>query len=287
MLRSFQAPSDLRFVWSPVLRFVWVGLFVALSQPLAAPSALSQPASTPHAHTAIDQAQARPLLDALDHGVTSVEMDVYLVDGRLLVDESAPDPEAATLQAVYLEPLRAHLSAHGGRVYEDDVPLQLLLDIQTEAEATYTALSQVLRQYADFLTIFTYEGEAVGAATIILTGNRPRTALEREIVRYAAYDGRLDDLTDPASTSFMPLISDDWTRICDWQGDGPLSALQSDRLRRVVERVHSQGRKLRLWGLPDNVLVWDTLIAHGVDYVHTQNLSGFRHYTQNAASNTD
>ena len=62
------------------------------------------PLARAHAHN--DYEHERPLLDALSHGFTSVEADIYLVGGELLV---AHDPEdvvpGRTLQNLYLDPL--------------------------------------------------------------------------------------------------------------------------------------------------------------------------------------
>jgi len=63
------------------------------------------PLARAHAHN--DYLHPRPLLDALDHGFTSVEADVWIVNGALLVAHDQRDvmPER-TLRALYLEPLR-------------------------------------------------------------------------------------------------------------------------------------------------------------------------------------
>src|SRR5687768_12660763 len=58
-----------------------------------------------HAHN--DYEHTRPLFDALSHGFTSVEADIYLVDGKLLVAHDREDLKAErTLAALYLDPLR-------------------------------------------------------------------------------------------------------------------------------------------------------------------------------------
>ena len=59
-----------------------------------------------HAHAHNDYEHPRPLLDALDHGFTSVEADVFLVDGQLLVAHDPADLDPArTLESLYLDPL--------------------------------------------------------------------------------------------------------------------------------------------------------------------------------------
>src|SRR5436853_7424002 len=107
----------------------------------------------PQAHAHNDYEHARPLLDALDHGFCSVEADIWLVGGDLLVGHDRKDLKPGrTLEALYLEPLRERVKANGGRVYRGGPAFCLLIDVKTEAEATYVALDKVLARYADILT---------------------------------------------------------------------------------------------------------------------------------------
>src|SRR5256885_4523438 len=57
-----------------------------------------------HAHAHNDYEHPRPLLDALDCGFLSVEADVFLVNGQLLVahDREKTSPQR-TLQSLYLD----------------------------------------------------------------------------------------------------------------------------------------------------------------------------------------
>src|SRR3954469_3522630 len=72
----------------------------------------------PNAHAHNDYEHARPLLDALDHGFTSVEADVYTIRGVLLVghDREALTPER-TLEKLYLVPLAERVQENHGHVY--------------------------------------------------------------------------------------------------------------------------------------------------------------------------
>ena len=95
------------------------------------------PKPLPRAHAHNDYEHDRPLFDALDHGFTSVEADIHLVDGELFVahdsDEIKPD---RTLRSLYLEPLNGRISQNGGRVYPNGPQFTLFIDIKTEAVAT-------------------------------------------------------------------------------------------------------------------------------------------------------
>src|SRR5438132_815946 len=82
-----------------------------------------------HAHN--DYEHKRPLQDALDHGFCSVEADVFLVDGAMLVGHDQKDlrPER-TLEKLYLTPLRERVRANSGRVYRNGPTVYLLIDVK-------------------------------------------------------------------------------------------------------------------------------------------------------------
>src|SRR3954468_10159458 len=71
----------------------------------------------PNAHAHNDYLHSRPLFDALDHGFTSVEADVFPVNGELLVAHvhSAAKPER-TLDKLYLAPLAERIEHNHGSV---------------------------------------------------------------------------------------------------------------------------------------------------------------------------
>ena len=145
-----------------------------------------------HAHN--DYEHPRPLLDALDQGFCSVEADVWLVNGQLLVAHDLADvkPER-TLQALYLEPLRKRIRRNGGQVFPEAAPFTLMIDVKPAAEPTYAALRESLRSYADILTTFTPTNTLTNAVTIILSGNRATDVVAAEPLRHVAIDGRLSE----------------------------------------------------------------------------------------------
>src|SRR3954465_2658854 len=99
--------------------------------PLTTQLSAQAPLTRAHAHN--DYEHARPLFDALDRGFGSVEADIYLVDGALLVAHERDSVRAdRTLEALYLAPLRALIAARGGRVYPGRLPLSLLIDVKSD-----------------------------------------------------------------------------------------------------------------------------------------------------------
>ncbi len=247
-------------------------LFLLALSSFAAVAQVGSPLNRAHAHN--DYEHERPLLDALSHGFTSVEADVFLVDGKLLIahdrDDLKPD---RTLASLYLDPLKK-LSGGKKSIFPSGQTLTLLIDFKTEAEPTYGVLRTLLGNYRAMLTSFETNATKQNAVTIIISGNRPRETLLREEMRYAAFDGRLADLGKSLPLSFMPLVSDNWNSHFTWKGEGELPPEQKEKLKSIISRVHSENRRLRFWATPDNEAAWRILNNYGVDLINTDNLPG-------------
>jgi hypothetical protein len=100
-----------------------------------------------HAHN--DYLHPHPLFDALDNGFYSVEADIFIVDGKLLVahELNKTKPEA-TLQALYLDPLRERVKKNGGRVYANGPEFTLLIELKQDWQVAYPALRSVLTKHS-------------------------------------------------------------------------------------------------------------------------------------------
>ena len=262
-------------------------LFLVLTACSSAPSDLRvTPEEAPYtrslgrAHAHNDYEHARPLFDALDHGFNSVEADVYELSGELYV---AHDPSGIrlerTLRFLYLDPLRKHIQANGGKVYRDGTQLILLIDAKTLAEPTYAALRTTLADYQDVITVFG-PGTRVkrGPVLAVISGNRARETMAKERVRYAALDGRLSDLGSSIPAYLMPLISDNWDNTFSWQGDGDMPSAERQKLHNIVEQARARGQKVRFWETPDDPgaareAVWRELVTADVDLINTDDLA--------------
>lgn len=239
--------------------------------------AASEPAPLPLAHAHNDYLHARPLLDALGHGFGSVEADIHLVDGELLVAHGAKEVVAGrTLAKLYLDPLRERVGRNGGRVYRNGPALTLLVDVKTEARATYAVLHETLARYAAMLTTWRDGRATAGAITVIVSGNRAPDVVAAQPLRYAAIDGRPPDLEANPAASLVPLVSADWNRTFTWRWEGEMPAAERALLDSLVARAHAQGRRIRFWNTPDRPAVWRLLRGAQVDLINADDLAGLR-----------
>jgi len=245
------------------------------------PTGFAQVTPLPNAHAHNDYRHERPLLEALDHGFTSVEADILLIDDELFVGHDMPSGEhqLPTLQDAYLEPLQQRVNQYNGQVYPGyDGSFYLMIDIKTEAAPTYARLKEVLVAYQSMLSKTENGTYEPGAVTVFLSGNRPMEQVQQESNRLVSIDGRPDDLGQGYSAEFMPVISQHYRAIIDWDGKDPLSRKQRTALEKLTEQAHQEGKKVRLWATPENQLVWQTLLDAGVDLINTDQLDELQQF---------
>ncbi|MET7935825.1 phosphatidylinositol-specific phospholipase C/glycerophosphodiester phosphodiesterase family protein [Streptomyces sp. NPDC005322] len=276
-----------------------VTLGAALTGGAAAPAFAGSPATgkdrppLARAHAHNDYEHPHPLTDALSHGFGSVEADIWLVGGQLLVAHDATELDPTrTLESLYLDPLARRVKANSGRVFRGyDLSLQLLIDIKTPGEPTYLELAKRLRAYGPmFSAAYGGVGGRVrrGPVTAVVSGDRgARTPMETETVRHAFYDGRLEDLGSGVPASFTPLISADWTKTFSWLGAGPMPRAEREKLRRIVGSAHADRQKVRFWATPDvagpeRLALWRELLAADVDCLNTDDLAGLEDFLRGA-----
>ncbi|QNN52804.1 hypothetical protein [Nocardioides mesophilus] len=235
-----------------------------------------------HAHN--DYLHPHPLTDALAAGFDSVEADIWPVAGRLLVghtrDQTRP---GRTLTSLYLEPLRRRVSAAqaDGRTL---APVQLLLDVKGDPHQTLGLLDPLLAAYTEILTGYRGCVATPGPVSVVLSGNETPQPPARDQVRYYGYDvalGRFDDRH--LDEAVAPLASARWRTFFAWNGLGRMPGPQRARLDKLVAAVHAAGTRLRLYGAPqptapDAENLWAVLTEAGVDYINTDDLTGFARY---------
>jgi hypothetical protein len=236
-----------------------------------------------HAHN--DYEHKRPLLDALENGFCSVEADIFLRDGKLLVGHTSFTLSAKrTLEALYLDPLRERARRNGGRIYPKGPTVFLLIDVKSSAQATYAALAKVLARYDDILSVTKGKRFEAKAVTVVVSGNCDRKAIAAQEVRYAAIDGRPADLGSDAPAHLVPWVSARWGALFNWRGTGPMPREERAKLRDFVAKAHRNGRLVRFWGTAETQELWRELLDAEVDLINTDKLSELRQFLRERLS---
>ncbi len=229
-----------------------------------------------HAHAHNDYEHTHPLFDALSHGIASVEADIWLVDGQLLVAHDFKKVKAnRTLQSLYLDPLRARAKKFNGKIYPaTNFTFHLLIDFKSPPDVMYPVLRKVLSDYSDIITVFDHDKVEPKAVTVVLTGSRPREILLHEPIRQAGLDGVLNDLQAGKTNHTLLWISDDWKRYFKWRGVGAMPEDEKAKLMEIVAQTHQRKLLLRFWDAPESTNFWNELKSDGVDLLNADDLSG-------------
>lgn len=216
-----------------------------------------------HSHN--DYYRSRPLMDALEAGLCSVEADVFLVDGALLVGHDRSELRAdRTLSRLYLQPLADLARRHGGRVYPGWPEVTLLVDIKADGRRVFPVLLAELMKVE----------EAVGrrsprAFRVVVSGDRPVDLILRDSEMWMAVDGRPGDLGKGYATRQMPMISTSWWDTFRWLVPETMPEDKRVLFHQLVRDTHAEGKRIRFWALPDNEMAWGFAWDGGVDWINT------------------
>lgn len=215
----------------------------------------------PMAHAHNDYEHRRPLLDALEHGFRSVEADVFLVDGRLLVahDRKHLKPRRS-LRALYLEPLAA--CARKGLGHGE---FTLMIDIKADGTLATRALIGELEPYRWMIST-----TVPRSVKVVVSGAGDREVIARESFRLLSIDGRPGDLEKPRDRD-IAWVSDSWTSQFTWLGNGPFT--ERAKLKTMTTKAHERGYRLRFWATPEKPEVWRELLDARVDLIGTDRLA--------------
>ncbi len=222
------------------------------------------PRYTIHSHN--DYEQPTPFWTAYHAKAGSIEVDIWLEKGAILVGHDKEDLRSdRTIQSLYLDPLKKQVIQHKGLLAADSsYQLQLLVDLKTPATPTLDSLVSILKTYPELINNKRLQ--------IVLSGSIPPVADFGKYPDFILYDG-LPWETYPASiTHRVPLLSANLRKYTRWNGMGVLPASERMALEKVVADVHSQGKKLRFWNAPDFLNAWYELGKLGVDYMNTDHI---------------
>ena len=217
-----------------------------------------------HSHN--DYAQKRPFWGAYEAGADSIEADVFLVEGELLVAHSRRElKKENTLRRLYLEPLREVMRKNGGRARPDGRPLQLLVDLKNGKPALDRLVEMVEKEgYRDCFDI----AKNPSAARLTATGDHSEVADFLAYPDFVFFDVPPTRRLSDGQYRRVPLVSHYARAYTRWR-KGPMDEKDKERIRAAVKAAHDRGCRFRLWGFPDHKEAWELTLELGLDYINT------------------
>ena len=210
-----------------------------------------------HSHN--DYRQNIPFWKAFAAEVQSIEVDVFLHDGNLLVAHELNEVDKnRTLQRLYLEPLNEALAL----AQFDNKSLQLLIDIKSDAYKTLDVIVGVLEEYPMII-----ENESI---SILISGNRPNPFEYVNYPQFISFDYQsLEPVTDVAILDKIGMVSLSFANFSEWNGKGRLTAEDYKTVTDVIAKAHELKKPFRFWATPDSKSAWKAFAAMDVDFINT------------------
>jgi len=229
-----------------------------------------------HSHN--DYEKPAPLTAAWEARAASVEADVFLVDGRLLLAHTRHELNPArTLDSLYLRPLLRLFDQHKDKVSPDrKYALQLLIDVKDQAIPTLRKQEEVI---APMRTRFDRAINPL-AVQLVVSGNRPPVDTWVDYPPHLLFDGRPNEVYDAETLKHVGLISDTFRNYSRWNGEGELPDRDRETLKRIIKRVHGYGKPIRFWATPDTPAAWKQLAKLGVDFINTDKVKEYAEVVQ-------
>jgi alkaline phosphatase len=224
-----------------------------------------------HSHN--DYANNTPFYKAYNNGFNSIEADIFLVNGTLLVSHSDKYlyPER-TLKGMYLDPVAYELRRDTTR------RLNLLIDVKADYKKVLPALVKELKPLEAYLLS---PENPHGRLKILISGNRPLPANYKDYPNILWFD---DDLAYPhtqAEWDRVGQVSLNFEKWSKWKGQGAIPEADRKRLQKTVDSVHTNtGKLVRFWGAPDMPESWETQIGFDADIIGTDKIEQLAAYLQ-------
>jgi len=258
-------------------------LYLSLVLAFSLNVAVGQVPVVQHGHAHNDYMHTRPLMQALESGFTSIEIDVFLHKDDLIVSHTATGlDKKPDIEALYLKPIAKIIKDNGGHVYKGyDGPVIFMIDIKTSGDATYAKLKEILEKYKDILAVYHHDSIIKpGPIHILFSGNKPFEQVMKEETSYATIDADIKMLKESKYDDIITRYSDPWGIYFSWDGIGPMPDDEKEKLDDLVAKAHKKGKDIRFYGAPDKEAVWKTLLDAHVDWINTDKLAEYSHFYQ-------
>ena len=250
------------------------------------------------AHSHNDYEHDVPLFDALNHGFTKIEPDVFilykdpitekLIDDKLehfnkseqkniksyvVMVGHDPGDYKGTLYDLYIKPLEQLQPKE--RVIEGyNKPILYMIDMKTNYPGSIEFMNIYLSQFKNIFC--SYDSELFSQPVkVILSGYNRNDFLQEDLDylltvknRYLAIDGRVDNplLEQEKNSNIFPLISNSWNNRDD------------ETFHDNIKNTHMNGQIIRYWGTKDNKEAWNKMYTAGVDVISTDNHKGVQDF---------
>lgn len=214
-----------------------------------------------HSHN--DYCRTAPFYEAYSQKASSIEADVFYIDGELLVGHDLEDlrPDM-NFREMYVEPVVRMFHLNGGRAWKDtSAPLQLMVELKSDTEPELSAVIDLLSQYHDVFNPH--------AVRVVITGNVPSPNDFSKYPEFITFDGDFNTGYTTDQLRRIALFSTDFGAISKWNGKGNIPSGDLSHINALIDKAHGMGKPIRFWNAPESTDTYQAFLDLGIDYINT------------------
>lgn len=217
-------------------------------------------AQKPRIHVHNDYEQSIPFWSAISANADSLEADIFLQNNELYVaHEKSKIKKEKTLDNLYLKPLKAAIKS---KFVASKKPIQLLIDIKTDAYSTLNVLIKKLKNYPAIINN--------NNVNIVISGARPKAKDYSKYPFFILFDYQEEDFPQSSSIlSKIGLVSYSFKDFSVWNGKGKMVASEYEKLQHQITKVHKLKKTIRFWATPDSKSAWKALSDLKIGFINT------------------
>ena len=233
-----------------------------------------------HGHSHNDYTRNRPLLDALDNGFMSIEVDVFYRKGDIKVAHTSLGiRKKKNLKNLYLEPLRKRVKENGGKVYPNqDREFIMMIDLKDNGPEIMEELNRQLSEYKELFTCYENGEKNEGPVRVVLSGGPVPDLVMQYEPRYMSMDQHIERFDRKAEADVCPRASGKYSWFFSWNGKGAIPDTERQVLNKLVTQAHQYSKKVRFWATPEEEAIWKVHLDAGVDWINVDDLARFRKF---------
>ncbi|MCK7556316.1 alkaline phosphatase [Chitinophaga sedimenti] len=191
---------------------------------------------------------------------------MFLRGDQLLVAHTQKEiSPLRTIESLYIEPLLRELRLNGGKPYSNGDRLQFMIDLKNNGDTALKVLErklQPIRQYFD-------TERNPNAVRLVISGDMPDPARYGNYDPIFFFDGRPGVNYTPDQLKRIAFVSTPFSDFTKWNGLGRLVEAEKAKVKRFVDSVHTAGKPVRFWGVPDTRTAWLASMKLNIDFLNT------------------
>lgn len=239
-----------------IIGLLWFGLLAYASS--------AQTITDVNHHILSDDPTETIVYTALKKGIVSVKAEIRLINGELRC------PNYQKFEDLYLKPLYDRYQKLNGRIYQDYSGLfYLFIELNGVQNGTLKALNEKLLSYQEMIAGFDWSSQGK-PLKVVLIGAPDELATEilNQESSLISLEGDHRHVDQSFPNAKMPVVGLNYDN------------LDRENLKLMVRKLHRKRKKMRLYNVPQDQMLWASLIDLGADFVNSKKTPALLSQTQ-------